>query len=272
MLVPAMRWKPIVLWSLAAGLLINAVVVFVAFSSKTWRQVRLENRTLGFERRYEPLNTAQAVTDAWKLWMNWNDLMGPEDRWTLMARSNYALALLYDNQRVEWEKETRDLIKLESRLFGPVDGPVLWGREHLASSLDYMKRYADAEVEWRALLRACTDERGVVLFRGGVCLSYLQDNLDKQEKYEAEAAVLRTDLQRLAPLAAEQRARGGSRPLPMEPDYPGDERRLQQRLKLVEEKALAKRDYETALSKLGAEHDDTKRLKMRLEELKKTKL
>ncbi|MDZ4405153.1 hypothetical protein [Prosthecobacter sp.] len=269
MLVPAMRWKPIVLWSLAAGLLIDAVVVFVALSSKTWRQIRLENKMLGFGRGYGQETTAQGVANARKWWAEWHDLMGPDDRWTLNARSSYAAALLDDHQQREWETEMRELIKLGSRLFGPRDIQVVENHYRLASGLDEMGRYAEAELEWRICLTSYTDENGTVQSFGMNCLRALQVNLDRQGKYEDEIQILHLDLERVAPLASEQRSR--PRGL-MENDYQGEEQRLQQTLKHVEAKALAKRDYETVLYKLGAEHDDTKQLKTRLEELKKTKL
>ncbi len=269
MLVPDMRWKPILLGAIVAGLLIDGVVVFSAFSSKTWRLIRMENRMLA-SRNGDGLDTsAQQVADAKKWWSEWHELLGPDDRWTLTARSGYASALLRDRRPGEWEFELRELIKEGSRVFGPRDMRVVESHCSLASGLDELERYAEAEAEWRICLTSYTDENGTVQSFGMNCLRALQVNLDRQEKYEDAIQILHLDLKRVAPLASEQRSRPRGR---MEYDYQDEEQRLQQTLKHVEAKALAKRDYETAISKFGAEHDDTKRLKTRFEELKKTKL
>ncbi|MFN0080405.1 MAG: hypothetical protein ACKVY0_28385 [Prosthecobacter sp.] len=258
--------------SIAVGVLLDAAVLYTLYSSKEMRLTRLEHAAQMDAGQFDPDKMEQSLVLAREVWQLKSDVYGPTDRATLRARAIYVSHLSSPGHHEEWRKEAFELIALEKQLYGPKDEHVLQGLEDLAANLDYRKQHSEAEGVWREVLQAST-EHGMLRYRGMVILECLEENLDQQEKYDEELAVmLQEHMPRIAPLAKGQRTEHGNEGLFKEVDYRRQEVRLQQQVKHVEAKASAKRDYETARSKLGAEHDDTKRLKTRLEELQKTKL
>lgn len=249
-----MRWLYIIAASIAAGVLLDAAVLYTLYSSPETLLDRLENEALMDLNRYDPAGRERRLSLSRELWRARHDAYGPEDRRTLLAHDDFADRLFYSSRREEWGSEIREVIETVDRVFGAKDRDFMWVRIKMARNLEEMNRIVEAEDVYRGLMRDFDDRSG------------LESILERQEKYDEELELVRLDLKGIEPLAAEQRIRV---PHGKHTDYQAEERRLQKDIQVLEAKARTKHDYEEAQTRLGSEHSEVRRLKEQLEELKR---